>query len=227
MITLAIDTCLDACSVALFDSDGGAVLAARHEPMSRGHAECLLPFVDQVFRESGLAPAALQQVIATRGPGTFTGVRVGLSAARGLAIEPGVKLSAISSLRALALCAADDGGPDLPILAAIDARREELYVATFSRSGDPETAPRIVRCSPDAASPADRMHLAVGSGAAKLVEMHSQFQMTDAATVPDARVWGPAAAAKSELLEEPVPLYLRKPDAKPPSPDSQVALAGR
>lgn len=227
MITLAIDTCLDACSVALFDSGAEGVLAARHEPMSRGHAECLLPFIDYVFRESGHSPTDLQRIIATRGPGTFTGVRVGLSAARSLAIRSGVETRAISSLRALALCAVDGSQPDVPIAAAIDARRDELYVATFSASGEYTSSPEIMSCQPEERSLPNGEYRAVGSGASKLGELYPQFQVSSASALPDAKDWGPRAAVAPELLEDPVPLYLRKPDAKPPSPDSQVILTGR
>ena len=225
MITLAIDTCLDACSVALFDCAEGPVLGGRHEPMARGHAEHLLPFADEVMAMAGLSPAEIGKVIVTRGPGTFTGVRVGLSAARALAIGSRVEVGAISSLHALALCAVGGGGRELPIAAVIDARRDELYVATFSCEGKPLTPPAIISASAGADSLPEERYQAVGSGAATLAASDGRFQVAPPLALPDARTWGPRAAGLPEFLEEPVPLYLRKPDAKPPSADAQVSLA--
>ncbi|MEM7427803.1 MAG: tRNA (adenosine(37)-N6)-threonylcarbamoyltransferase complex dimerization subunit type 1 TsaB [Pseudomonadota bacterium] len=222
MITLAVDTCLDACSVALFDATGQGLLAGRHEPMSRGHAEALLPQIDDVFTEAGFRPDALEQVIVTRGPGTFTGVRIGISAARGLGIGTGVQIRALSSLRAIALCAIAADQPVIPVAAVIDARRDELYAAVYSPEGQELRAPELVSVNSGAACLPEGPVLLAGSGAAQLLGQYDRLQASATPPLPDARIWGPIAARHPELLQDPVPLYLRQPDAKPPSPDSQA-----
>ncbi len=228
MITLAIDTCLDACSVALFDNEAGGVISGRHESMSRGHAEALLPLIDEVFKETALRPDQLDQIIVTRGPGTFTGVRIGLSAARGLAISSRVLVGALSSLRTIALCTIETEHPETPVVAAIDARRDELYIAGYSRNGEEVMAPVIVPVSGDAPLPPGFPIgdvLVSGSGAAILAGRDERFRVSLSQAVPDARIWGPRAVKMPQQLQDPTPLYLRRPDAKPPSPDAQVRLA--
>jgi tRNA threonylcarbamoyl adenosine modification protein YeaZ len=100
MNILALDTSMGACSAALLRCDGEVF--ARAETMTRGHAEALMPMVAQVMDESGVAFAALDRIAATTGPGSFTGVRIAISAARGLALVTGAKLFGIDSLTVMA-----------------------------------------------------------------------------------------------------------------------------
>ena len=85
MLILSIDTALDACAAALLDTAGG-VIARESQPMKRGHAEALMPLIARVMKASGKGFAELDRIAATTGPGSFTGLRVGLSAARGIAL---------------------------------------------------------------------------------------------------------------------------------------------
>ena len=222
MFTLAFDTCLDVCSVALIDRSAGDVLAARHVPMTRGHAEALLPLVDDTLKEAGLVPGRLSRVAVTRGPGTFTGVRIGLSAARGLAISPDVDVVALTSLEALALCANAHDDTDRPVAALIDARRGELYGAVFSGTGTLMTDPMIVPADGISDSLPDGELRVCGTGAALAAAADSRFILSAAEPLPVASVWGPAAAAAGPRHDLPVPVYLRAPDAKPPAADARV-----
>jgi tRNA threonylcarbamoyl adenosine modification protein YeaZ len=102
MIHLGLDTSLGACSAALFDSASGQLLAADIKIIERGHAEVLGPMVEAIFASAGLRPIDLHRVIVTRGPGTFTGLRIGLAFAKGLALARGLPLLGIDSLWASA-----------------------------------------------------------------------------------------------------------------------------
>ena len=86
MLILAIDTALDACAAAVLDTEAGKLIAQESQGMKRGHAEALMPLVGRVIARSGIGFADLDLIAVTTGPGSFTGLRVGLSAARGIAL---------------------------------------------------------------------------------------------------------------------------------------------
>jgi tRNA threonylcarbamoyladenosine biosynthesis protein TsaB len=98
---LAFDTSAGACSAAVLGGDG-TVLARRCEALERGHAERLLPMLRDVLAEAGVEIADLALLAVTIGPGTFTGIRIGLAAARGLALASGLPLVGVTSLEAVA-----------------------------------------------------------------------------------------------------------------------------
>ena len=100
MIVLAIDTACSACSAAL--ARDGVVVAARSEAMARGHAEALMPMVQAVMAEARIAWADLELVAVTNGPGSFTGLRTGLAAARGIALAQGIPVAGVTTLEAVA-----------------------------------------------------------------------------------------------------------------------------
>jgi len=128
MNLLAIETATESCSVALLS---GERLFARSEIAPRRHAELLLPMCDEVLAEAGLARRGLDAIAVGRGPGAFTGVRLAVSAAQGIAFALGVPVLPVSSLAALALQAPDNGAP---ILAVIDARMGEIYAGWYRRT---------------------------------------------------------------------------------------------
>src|SRR6266508_1091530 len=102
MLILAIDTALDACAAAVLDTSAGGVIAQESQAMKRGHAEALMPLIARVMKASGVAFAALDRIAATTGPGSFTGLRVGLSAARGIALAAGKPVVGVTTLTAFA-----------------------------------------------------------------------------------------------------------------------------
>ena len=129
MNLLAIETATEACSVALVH---GETVIARTELAPRRHAERVLPMADQLLAEAGIGKHALDGVAVGRGPGAFTGVRLAVSLAQGMAMALGVPVVTVSSLAALALEAPED---DADILAVIDARMGEIYAASYQRDG--------------------------------------------------------------------------------------------
>ncbi|WIG54753.1 MAG: tRNA threonylcarbamoyladenosine biosynthesis protein TsaB [Rhodanobacteraceae bacterium] len=125
MNLLAIETATEACSVALLHGDA---LIDRSELAPRRHAELVLPMAESVLAEAGLARKQLDAIAVGQGPGAFTGVRLAISVAQGLALALDIPVVPVSSLAALAMQAPKNGAA---ILATIDARREEIYAGTF------------------------------------------------------------------------------------------------
>ncbi|AXK45741.1 tRNA (adenosine(37)-N6)-threonylcarbamoyltransferase complex dimerization subunit type 1 TsaB [Brachybacterium saurashtrense] len=200
------------------------VLAVRSDTRSRHHDEVLLPLIEQTLEEAGTSRAELTGVVVGRGPGPFTGLRVGLVSARSMAAVLGVSLHGLSSLDALAhqaLAAHPDGGegPD-SVGVALDARRREVYHARYRR--DPAGA--ITRTAePAVAAPADvadlltACDLLVGSGTALYPEL---LPATDELVHVDAGhllLAAAALSARGEDLTSTEPMYLREPDAAKPT----------
>src|SRR5918996_4173723 len=141
MRILAIDTALEACSAAVIDTEHGKV-AAESLPMERGHAEALMPLLARVMQKADMPYAALDRIGVTTGPGSFTGLRVGISAARGIALAAGKPALGLSTLAAYAapLIAKNDS---VPVLAVIDARHDQVYAQVFGVGGRMLVSPRI------------------------------------------------------------------------------------
>ena len=142
MRILAIDTALEACSAAVLDTEHAATSVHESLPMLRGHAEALMPLIARVMDRAGLEFAALDRIAVTTGPGSFTGLRVGIAAARGIALAAGKPAIGLSTLAAYAapLVAADG---TLPVVAAIDARHDHVYLQVFGPGGRTIVAARL------------------------------------------------------------------------------------
>src|SRR6266513_4494655 len=127
MLILAIDTALDTCAAGVLDTDAGKLIAQESQAMKRGHAEALMPLIARVIKEAGIAFASFDRIAVTTGPGSFTGLRVGISAARGLALAADKPVIGLTTLAAFAAphIAEDD---TLPVVAAIDARHDHVYL---------------------------------------------------------------------------------------------------
>ncbi len=214
MRVLALDTALAACSVAVID--GGRVLAMRQVVMGRGQAEALMPMVRDCMREAGLAFAAIDLLAVTVGPGTFTGLRTGIAAARGLALATGRPLVGVTTLEVLAATAfaAGQGGP---VAAVIDAHRGEVYLQRFDAPDRPAAPPAAV---PLAAAPdLVRGAALIGSGAVLMAAaLGGAAIRLDLPPDPDPVQLASLARARAGWPPRPAePLYLREPDAKLPA----------
>lgn len=209
MIVLGLDTCLASCSVAV--RDGERVLAWAREVMARGHQERLAPMAQQVMREAGLSFDKLDRIAVTVGPGSFTGLRVGIAFAKGLAAALDLPTVGVGSLEALA--AEADG----LVFTVVDARRGQVYLQGFE-AGRALMAPDALTAETAAARIAElsmgRPLTLVGSGA-PLVEALTSDASVILADGADARH---VARLATEREPKPLkPLYLRAPDAKLPA----------
>lgn len=131
MIVLGLDTCLNACSVAVLDGD--RVLAHATETMARGHQERLAPMAQMVMAAAALPFSRLDRIGATVGPGSFTGLRVGVATAQGLAIALDVPVAPVPTLDALA---ATLPFAEWPVCPVVDARKGEVYLSLYRWTGD-------------------------------------------------------------------------------------------
>jgi tRNA threonylcarbamoyladenosine biosynthesis protein TsaB len=196
---LAFDTSSAACTAALFDATG-ACIARADEMIGRGHAERLVPMIDQLM--DGRRPT---RILVGVGPGSFTGIRVGIAAAHGLAIGWGAELKGMSSLALLAAGAAGTS----QVAAAVTGGHGELFVQQFD-GATLEPTSSLHNATPAEAARATTAALVVGSGATVLV---------DARGSGDARELWPTASNALKLPEElrtlaPKPVYARAPDAR-------------
>jgi tRNA threonylcarbamoyladenosine biosynthesis protein TsaB len=222
MLILAIDTALDACAAGVLDTEAGKLIAQESQAMKRGHAEALMPLIGRVIEQSGIGFAALDRIAVTTGPGSFTGLRVGLSAARGIALAANKPVVGLTTLTAYAAPLVSQNG-EHPIISAIDARHDHVYLQAVSGNGGSLIRPRVA--SIEEALGAARFgspHL-VGNAAKILADRWPAQALppfkTDPQPAPDIAWVAWLGAAVSPNTAPARPFYLRAPDAKPSSKD--------
>jgi tRNA threonylcarbamoyl adenosine modification protein YeaZ len=218
MRVLAIDTALEACAAAVLDTAQPQHAVHESQAMTRGHAEALMPLIARVLERAGLDASELDRIAVTTGPGSFTGLRVGIAAARGLALATGKPAIGLTTLAAFAapLIAADD---TLPVVSAIDARHDHIYLQAFGAGGLTLVKPCIVPLRDAirvASAGAPRL---VGTGAEMLARVWPSGDVPPrsvrAERAPDIRWVARLGAAAPAGTSPPKPLYLRAPDAQP------------
>ena len=216
MRILAIDTALEVCAAAVLDPQGGVI--GESLPMVRGHAEALMPLIARVMDRAGVKFTAIDRVAVTTGPGSFTGLRVGISAARGIALAAGKPAVGLTTLAAYAapLIAQDD---TIPIAVAIDARHQHVYMQLFGAGGRTLVAPRIASIRDAVRLAANSAVRIVGSAAKALAEAWPAREppplLVEQSAAPDIAWVARLGAAATDNLTAPKPLYLRAPDAQP------------
>ncbi|MFP1630197.1 tRNA (adenosine(37)-N6)-threonylcarbamoyltransferase complex dimerization subunit type 1 TsaB [Zhengella sp. ZM62] len=215
MTLLAIDTAANLCAACLADAATGAVLGVDARDIGKGHAEQLMEVIGTAMGRAGKGWEDLTRLAVTVGPGSFTGIRVGVAAARGLALALDLPLTGITTLEALA-AQTRIRHPGLPVLAALDARRGEVYAQVFDADGRPLDGPRAMTVAAAGEMVAGGMALC-GSAARLLAEASGasglDFGPEDAA--PDITAVAALAARRPAAEEKPKPLYLRGADARP------------
>ena len=218
MRVLAIDTALAACSAAVLDTEQPGVLASESLPMVRGHAEALMPLLADLMRRADLAFANIDRVVVTTGPGSFTGLRVGIAAARGIALaadKPAVGVSTLSAYAAPHL-AEDD---TTPVVAAIDARHDHVYLQVFGAGGRVVMTPRLAALNEAVRAAAEAPSRIVGSAAQAIADRLPSGVpaplRVDPRDAPDIIWIARMGAVLPEGQAPPKPQYLRAPDAQP------------
>lgn len=218
---LALDTATSGCSVAILQA--GQILAHASEAMARGQSEALVPMIDRVLKEAGVTLDQMERIAVTRGPGAFTGLRIGLATARALALARSIPCIGVETLEVLAAMAKAAGHPG-PFLVAIDSKRGDLYTQAFDAQCEPATQPAAL--NPDLI-PGVALAALGATGAVTLVgdaqdKMRTRLETTgwDATptsiSTPEAWMVGQLAIARAPDRFTPVPLYLRAADAALP-----------
>lgn len=213
-LLLAVDTTGERCSACVFDAGSAKVLSAAEPEIGKGHAERLMGVLDEVLAGANASYRDLSRMAVAVGPGSFTGIRVGVSTVRGLALALGIPAIGVDVLEALAHPHLRDARP---VLAVQDARRGEVYAALYRSDGSALRAPTAL--PPDGlaafveASQAGALSI-VGSGARIAAERLPNARIvTDRA---EALIESVARIAAARTPGGPVrPLYLRQADAKP------------
>jgi tRNA threonylcarbamoyl adenosine modification protein YeaZ len=215
MRLLAIDTALAACSAAVYDAGSRELLALESLEMVRGHAEALLPLVARVMQAAQSRFVDLQRVAVTTGPGSFTGLRVGISAARAIALASGFPAIGVTTLEAYAAPYFDleEGA----VAVAIDARHRHVYLQVFGADGRTLVAPQVASLA-EAVAAARGAARVIGSGAPLIAAAWPPGEPPpafDPREAPDIGWVARLGAAAEKSSAPPKPLYLRAPDARP------------
>jgi tRNA threonylcarbamoyladenosine biosynthesis protein TsaB len=230
MQVLALDAATNACSAALWRD--GRIVARRFQAMVRGHAEVLMPMVQAVADEAKLAMDAVDLFAVTVGPGAFTGIRIGLAAARGMALAAGRPCLGVTTMAAVAEAVPETERQRAPLLVALETKRADVYGQFFA----PDLTPfgEVRALSPGElvamARTFGRRFVLVGDAAARVVgpltEAGIALDRSSAPGLPDAAVVAEIAARRWQALgmpdtiEPPRPLYLRAPDVTFPGGSS-------
>ena len=210
MILLAIDTSGSGCNAAVYDSETDKTLGSAGEEIGRGHAERLMDFIDQALAEAGVELPAIGRIAVTIGPGSFTGIRVGVAAARGLSLALAIPSVGITTLAVLAAQHLRDH-PGTPVFVAMDAKRGEAYCQAFSADGRPAGDAAVLSLDEARAAAARVGGTVVGSAAALL----SGGEAAGPADALSIDIVARLGALADPAADRPRPLYLRGPDAKP------------
>jgi tRNA threonylcarbamoyl adenosine modification protein YeaZ len=226
MIVLAIDTALDYCAAAVLDAGAMTMIAQETLEMKRGHAEALMPLIDRVMKASGLPYLGLDRIAVTTGPGSFTGLRVGISAARGIGLAADKPVVGLTTLSAYVTPLVADK-QEQPIIAAIDARHDHVYFQVVAGNGAVLMRPAV--------APIEDTFTASRFGALRMVGNAAQLladrwpkqapapALVDPKPGPDIG-WVAWLGAATEPGTSPAkPFYLRPPDAKPKAGYAQPA----
>jgi tRNA threonylcarbamoyl adenosine modification protein YeaZ len=224
MIALSIDTASSICAVGVSDLQSGQVLSSTSEDIGRGHAEILMGRIDICLEQSGHTFRDIKRVIATTGPGSFTGVRVGLSCARAIALALAVPVIGVSNLQACASYAAKlSGNTKSSIGVLLDARRDEIYFQRFA-NGNEFDLPKIISfddISTDHGQILSGVEMICGDGVGKLEKLleslgeRKEFEIPHLMSSAPIEIISALGRRATPAKSRPVPLYLRKPDAKP------------
>ncbi len=215
MNILAIDTAANLCAACVFDAQAGAELGRAVQDLGKGHAEHLMAVIADALADAGVTYADIGLVAVAVGPGSFTGIRVGVAAARGLALALKVPSAGVTTLDALAFDARQ-AFPGREVLAAIDARRDQIYLARHDAAGTRTAGPEIGSLSDVLTDLAEDGPVLVGSAANMIAEAAGRpVDIASRAATADIGTYAKLATRSDSAVTPPRPLYLRDADAKP------------
>ncbi len=209
---LGFDTSGPYCGTAIYAGDD--VIAARYENMVKGQAEALMPFIESTLQEAGITLGDLTQIAVGTGPGNFTGIRIAVSAARGLSLSLGIPATGVTLFDALTIAS------PLPILATLQATRQEVYVCELHESWRSE--PRQMAIEDIQAPRADDC-VCIGHRSHEVAD-HLGLTAQPAPYAPASAIARYVAALDSLPDARPTPYYLRPADAAPPRDPAPVIL---
>ncbi|GAA4127713.1 tRNA (adenosine(37)-N6)-threonylcarbamoyltransferase complex dimerization subunit type 1 TsaB [Aminobacter aganoensis] len=216
MILLAIDCAASLCAASVYDTDAGRELGRSVRDLGKGHAEHLMAVIDEALAQADKAYADLGRIAVSTGPGSFTGVRVAVSAARGFSLALKIPAVGVTTIEALARETRDAIGPR-NVLAALDAGREEIHAALYDEQGAVLREPAVLTLA-EAIEIAMSGDVALAGTAARKIadaaKVDRIFAFGPELATSDIGTYARLAAAK-EPGERPKPVYLRAPDAKP------------
>jgi len=219
MKLLAVDTALDALAVALLVREGDRIdVFAETEIIGRGHAERLMGAIDALLARAGTPLDAIDAFAVTTGPGSFTGIRIGVAATRGFALAAGKPAIGVPTLEALA-AEARAIMPGRAIFAVLDARKDEVYAQGFSAEGAPLGRAEVIAPALVAERASARDAVLVGTGAALVAAHAPALAVLPAPVIPGIETIARLALARLDACggacDKPSPLYVRPADAKP------------
>jgi tRNA threonylcarbamoyladenosine biosynthesis protein TsaB len=215
MRILAIDTALSACAACVMEAGADEPLSFETIVMERGHAEALLPLVDRVVSKAEGGFSGLDRVAVTVGPGSYTGLRVGIAAARAIGLAAHVPVVGVTTLSALLAALVVDENRRV-LAAAIDARHGQVYFQSIAPGGQSIVAPTLVRTREAARLIGSGPTALVGSGAAAVAAETAGVEvLVHEKPFPDILWVARLGMVADPATALPKPLYLRGPDAKP------------
>ncbi|KQZ93993.1 tRNA threonylcarbamoyladenosine biosynthesis protein TsaB [Mesorhizobium sp. Root157] len=214
MIVLAIDCAASLCAACVYDTAAGKELGRNVLDLGKGHAEHLMAVIAGALEQAGKAYADLGAIAVSVGPGSFTGVRVGVSAARGLALALKIPAVGVTTLEALAAAAAAEF-PHRAVLAVLDAGRGEIHAALYDEAMQLRFGPAVTTLEGATDMAAKSQPVLAGTAAALVADAAGRsFDVGPAGATADIPVYARLAAAKG-VGAKPAPVYLRGADAKP------------
>ncbi len=219
MMLLAIDCSANLCAACVFDSTAGAELGREVLDLGKGHAEHLIAVIEQALAGAGKAYADLDAIAVSVGPGSFTGIRVAVSAARGFSLALAIPAIGVSTLEALAAEVRDRIGARTVLTALIsgpDNAEPAVQVAVYDALGSERHAPAVMTLRAVADLALETGAVLAGTAAGRIAALAGGgLAVASQRAAADIGVYARVAAAKGAARERPRPLYLREPDAKP------------
>lgn len=222
MISLALDTSGTLCAACIYDSERKVILGKKSEDIGRGHAEHLMEIISAAMREAKIAHEQIERIITCIGPGSFTGVRVGVATARGFGLGLKIPVVGVSGLGALIAAAKQDDNNhklvDANYGAVQIAGRGDVYCQfTFETEFGDANTPLVLPLEQLLSSPTLQKPdlILCGTGAKECVQMFAKVKTCNISTSPSIKIIAEIGSDTDYDGTRPEPLYLRKPDAKP------------